>query len=436
MSHDPFAFDDEDEDDRTVLRPGTPATPQRPAAASRQPEAPGSLLPPQGGINPLEKAASRLLPLMLAIRHSASHPDPGQLRNRLIRELQLFKQQALPILGDQKKVTQASYILCTALDDAAMNTPWAHQANWSQHNLLSTFHNEVIGGERFFALLKRLGRDPDENIELLELMYLCLALGYEGSYRIAQNGQNTLVRIRNWLYEIIREVRGNPERALSLHWQGSGVQPSRLPKMTVVWVVAAAALTVCSLSYLGFRHMLGRESDAAIATLYEARTAPLQISTVAPPALPPASSTTTADTLTLTRLLQARIDEGRVEVLDSFNEGRVRLLDDNLFASGRAELDPSLLPLLQQVAEAMNRFRGDILITGHSDNVPMRSSRFASNLALSRARADSVAEAMRAIIDDAQRLSAEGRGSLEPIADNATPEGRARNRRVEITLFY
>lgn len=434
MNEDPFAFDEDD--DRTVLRPGGHAGKPMGAenvSAGRQNVA---RLPPMGGINPLEQAASRLLPLMLGIRHSSTHPNPEQLRNRLIRELNEFKQAALPILGDQKKVTQASYVMCTALDDAAMNTPWGHQANWSQHNLLSTFHNEVIGGDRFFALLKGLGKNPRENIELLELMYLCLSLGYEGSYRIARNGQNTLAKVRTWLYDIIRDVRDTPDSRLSLHWQGSGVQESRLPKLTIIWVAAAAALAIASLSYIGYRYTLGASSDSAIASFYGSRPQPLQISTVVPPPAPPASSSSAGQSITLTQLLQGQIDLNLVEVDDSFNEGRVRILGDNLFASGRTELNPDLEPLVRTIAEAMQQFSGAIVVTGHSDNVPIRSGRFASNLELSRARAESVAQGMAAELDDPGRLSAEGRGSLEPIGENSTASGRARNRRVEVSIFY
>ncbi len=438
MSKDPFAFDDED--DRTVLRPGGRAGTHQGNAASPASPAVGTPraapLPPMGGINPLERAASRLLPLMLGIRHSSTHPDPEQLRNRLIRELHEFKQAALGILGDQKKVTQASYVMCTALDDAVMNTPWGHQANWSQHNLLSTFHNEVIGGDRFFVLLKGLGKNPRDNIDLLELMYLCLSLGYEGSYRIAQNGQNTLAKVRAWLYDIIRDVRDSPDNRLSLQWQGSGVKESRLPRSTVIWVAAAGALAICSLSYIGYRYALGAGSDSAIASFYGIQPEPLQVSTVVPPPAPPASSSTAAQSITLTQLLQGQIDLGLVEVDDSFNEGRVRILGDNLFASGRSELNAELEPLVRAIAEAMQQFRGAIVVTGHSDNVPIRSGRFASNLELSRARAESVAQHMAPVLDEPARLSAEGRGSLEPIADNASASGRARNRRVEVSIFY
>ncbi|NND91250.1 MAG: type VI secretion system protein TssL [Granulosicoccus sp.] len=433
MTDDPFAFDD---DDRTVLRPGAGSRAQAPASAAGGNRHRQQALPPLGGINPLEKAASRLLPLLLTIRHSTTHPNPDQLRNRLIQELNDFKQAAHRILNDQKKVTQASYVMCTVLDEAAMNTPWGHQANWSQHNLLATFHNEVIGGERFFALLKGLGKNPKENIDLLELMYVCLSLGYEGTYRIAQNGQATLAKVRLWLYEIISSARPTAETGLSLHWQGSGVQESKLPKLTVLWVLAAAALAASSLIYIGYRYSLGSRSDEAIAAFFQIEAEPLLINSVAPPAAPPASSSTSEQVVTLEKLLQPQIDLGLLEVDDSFNEGKVRIVSDNLFASGRTELNPELEQLVQSIAQAMDQFSGSILVTGHSDNIPIRSGRFASNLELSQARAQSVAQRMATSLRDPTRLSAEGRGSLEPIADNGSASGRARNRRVEVSIFY
>jgi type VI secretion system protein ImpK len=442
MTDDPFAFDD---DDRTVLRPSGrsnvgagmgQAAGQAPNMAS--PRQFAHALPGLGGINQLEKAASRLLPLLLTIRNSTTHPNPEQLRNKLIQELSEFKQQAHSVLNDSKKVTQASYVMCTVLDDAAMNTPWGHQANWAQHNLLATFHNEVIGGERFFALLKGLGKNPRDNIDLLELMYVCLSLGYEGTYRIAQNGQNTLSKVRTWLYEIIVSVRSTPDKALSLHWQGSGVQESKLPKLTVLWVIGAGALALTSLVYLGYRYNLGSNSDDAIAEFFSVKAQALQVSNIALPPAPVITSTNNGVVIqtTLTQLLQPQIDLGLVQVNDSFSEGKIRILGDGLFASGRTELNANIEPLVDAIAQALDQFKGSIRVTGHSDNVPIRSGRFSSNLELSQVRAQSVADRIATALQDPQRVAGEGRGSLEPIADNTTSSGRAKNRRVEVSIFY
>ncbi|MBX4378133.1 OmpA family protein, partial [Mycobacterium tuberculosis] len=68
-------------------------------------------------------------------------------------------------------------------------------------------------------------------------------------------------------------------------------------------------------------------------------------------------------------------------------------------------------------------------------NVPIRSARFASNYELSLARAESVQKMLQAHLADPNRVKAQGRGEMDPIAPNNTPENRARNRRVEITLL-
>jgi len=248
MSKDPFDFDDED--DRTVLRPRTPPSAtrgawQEPDRASQRHASPTSI-PLLGGINSLENAASRLLPLLITIKNGKNNPDPDTLRNELIRELEAFKEKAREILEDSRQVTKASYVMCTVLDEAVMNTPWGHRSSWSQRNLLTTFHNEVAGGERFFSLLKGLGRNPRENIQLLELMYVCLSLGYEGAYRIAHNGQETLTRIRRWLYDIIQSTRERQDKALATNWRGSGVAERRLPRLTPLWVFAAGSLLLAS----------------------------------------------------------------------------------------------------------------------------------------------------------------------------------------------
>jgi len=83
----------------------------------------------------------------------------------------------------------------------------------------------------------------------------------------------------------------------------------------------------------------------------------------------------------------------------------------------------------------MNNGSGKILAAGYSDNVPIRSARFASNYELSLSRAESVQKMLQAHLADPSRVRAQGRGEMDPIAPNNTPENRARNRRVEITLL-
>ena len=86
------------------------------------------------------------------------------------------------------------------------------------------------------------------------------------------------------------------------------------------------------------------------------------------------------------------------------------------------------------MADALKQVDGKVVVTGHTDNVPTRTLRFASNWELSKERARNVTQLLSTRLGDVSRISYEGRGDTEPVAGNDTPEGRARNRRVEIVL--
>ena len=75
------------------------------------------------------------------------------------------------------------------------------------------------------------------------------------------------------------------------------------------------------------------------------------------------------------------------------------------------------------------------MVSGYTDNVPIRTARYPSNFELSKDRAEQVASILRGRGVAPQRLQAQGMGDAQPVADNKTAEGRARNRRVEVVLF-
>jgi type VI secretion system protein ImpK len=121
-------------------------------------------------------------------------------------------------------------------------------------------------------------------------------------------------------------------------------------------------------------------------------------------------------------------------VRDEADQSVVTLKGDGLFASGSTEVRGRYDAVIQRVAEAMNNVSGKILVVGYSDNVPIRSARFASNYELSLARAQSVQTLLQKQLAKPSRVKAEGRGETHPLVPNTSAENRARNRRVEITL--
>ncbi|HWX46066.1 MAG TPA: flagellar motor protein MotB, partial [Solirubrobacteraceae bacterium] len=114
----------------------------------------------------------------------------------------------------------------------------------------------------------------------------------------------------------------------------------------------------------------------------------------------------------------------------------VRVLTDSLlFVSGSATLESQGDPLLSEVANLVNVDQvHPVAVEGNTDNVPIQGGTFPSNWELSTARASTVVRFLISRGVDPQRLSATGYADLRPIASNATPQGRALNRRVEIVL--
>ncbi|MEZ5560803.1 MAG: flagellar motor protein MotD [Pseudomonadales bacterium] len=105
-----------------------------------------------------------------------------------------------------------------------------------------------------------------------------------------------------------------------------------------------------------------------------------------------------------------------------------------LFAAGSAELSPAAAAVIEQTAEFLAEFDNPVTIEGYTDNVPSRSAAYPSNWELSAARAARVARALEGYGIDRERLSAVGYGENHTLATNATPEGRARNRRVVVVV--
>jgi len=112
----------------------------------------------------------------------------------------------------------------------------------------------------------------------------------------------------------------------------------------------------------------------------------------------------------------------------------VTLRGDGVFAPGSADVSPQVRATFERIGDALVKVPGPVIVAGHTDSQPIRSLRFPSNWHLSKDRAASVKALLAAQVKP-ERMTAEGRADTEPVADNATAEGRSRNRRVVITLL-
>lgn len=133
--------------------------------------------------------------------------------------------------------------------------------------------------------------------------------------------------------------------------------------------------------------------------------------------------------------LKGMIDAGQLRVATRAGRLVIQLPNDVLFDSGQTALKPAGVAALSQLAKVLGTVQGRAFqVAGHTDNVPIQTSRFRSNWELSTARAVEVVHALVTRGVAPNELSAAGYGEFDPIASNAAPDGRAKNRRIEITL--
>lgn len=429
MSQNPLSPDDSD---RTVIIPSPQGRAQAAARAGAAAPAPdvseaAAAAPAHlSGLNPLVAAANPLLDLVPQLRATLQHPDPLALRDALVRDIKAFEARARAAGVAPEAVVGARYALCTLLDEVAASTPWGSGV-WAKQSLLVLFHNENWGGEKFFLLLSKLAQNPAQNRDLLELLYICLALGFEGRYRVIDNGRSQLDTLRERLAQILRTQQGEYERELSPAWQPAAVKRHRFFAIVPLWAVFAGCGAVLLGVYLTFSWKLNAASDPLFSKIQSIKVgsdAPAK-----PVARPPAPQPR------LAQFLANEIAQGLVTVQDSVDRSVITIVGDGLFAPGSGTISTAYQPLLVRIGDELNKVPGLVRITGHTDNQPIRSVRFPSNWHLSQERAKSVLQMLASRLSAPARLSAEGRADSEPIAPNDTPANRARNRRVEITLL-
>ena len=453
----------EEDTDRTVIRPAPGG--RRPAAApaaaagfgtaSAFPAATAApavapLATGEGaekltfGGSALLAAAAPLLQLLARLRNTANQPDAADLRERATRELRSFETVGREAGVPVEQLRPAHYALCASLDDVVLNTPWGSTGVWDQRSLVSTFHQEVRSGERFFDLLGQMKANPGSFLPVLELMYLCLSLGFMGRYRLAPRGPGEIEKLREDLYTIILRQRQAAETELSPQWMGATAPYKPARASLPVWVVGVAGLAVLSGLFVWFSTSLNAASDDIMARMMAAppQRMPAIIRAaivVPPPPPPPLPEPGVIDKLR--SFLKPEIDAGMVSVLGDENTPIVRIRNRGvaagapaMFGSGSAAVQPAFVGLLERIGGALKVESGSVMVLGHSDNQPIRTVQFPSNFQLSAARAEAAKAILLRTLGEPGRIKAEGRADSEPVGNNATAEGRDENRRIEVVL--
>jgi len=395
---------------REVVPPPPPPPAPTATGEARAPE-----IGPLGGLNSLIAAANPVLAVVAQIRHALRHADPTGLRASLAASVKAFEQAARAGGVREQAVPPASFALCCLVDESAAHTPWG--ASWNSQGLLSERHPGRSRAD-FALLLEQAMADPAGNLELLEFFAVCLALGYEGEPAAA------IADLRRKLHALLNAQRPAYDGQLSGKWRGVAAPLRRPPGALGPWAAACCGALLLVGEYAGFSLSLGARSDPIARDIAQLK--------IEPPA--PRAAPKPAPVPDIAARLAPEIGRGEVAVTDSAGTSTIVIRSDQLFASGSALIEPALEPIVSRIAEALDKVPGTIVVTGHTDDVPIRTARFPSNWELSTERAASVVRLMAEKLAEPKRLRAEGLADSAPLAANDSTANRARNRRVAIIL--
>ena len=388
--------------------------------------------------NAIMAHAGPVLALVASIRAGRTRPRLAQFHQSISKLIADFEQAIRPLYPTET-FQRAKYALCSTVDDIVQNLPGQGNdtAEWARRSMVVTFFQENIGGDRFWQLCEDMLAQPREHLELIELYHACLAAGFEGRFRVMPDGKRGLGEVSNRLYAALDHPRGQSQQEMVTKWRGEDAPMVKVGFWNHIALAAAIALGVLMLIYIILRLILLQTGQNAWDGLGKIQPeAPLRLSrqAVAPPI---------ADSGQRARLhafLAPEIAQGLVVVEADAKTVRIRTTTGQLFTSGSDQLADGRDALFKRIAQAINEelavhnVPGPVIIEGHADSDRVSSLSFPDNLALSQARAETVAGMARGILSDPSRVKVEAFGDTQPIASNETSAGKTKNRRVEVVI--
>jgi len=218
-------------------------------------------------INPLADAAMPLFGLVMRLRQLQEFNDINALYDTVRDQIAAIDEEVRQLGYDGAIQLAYRYALCSFIDDAVLATPWGAHSPWTERSLLSTFHNETWGGEKFFTVLSRMQTDPEKYRDVLEFKYLCLCLGFKGKYGKQHDQAEALNAIIAGLHHTLRPLRGDAPEQLTDARANIASRSYRIGRQWPLWAPWAVALVLLCGIFALFATSLGNTTNLVLHSL-------------------------------------------------------------------------------------------------------------------------------------------------------------------------
>lgn len=165
-------------------------------------------------INPIVSAAALLLDVVVRPIQIENKTDAKKIKQFFIKNIENFEFQLKEGGFRVLTILMAKHLICHFIDEMILLQPWAMTYSWQDESLSWHFAHKKLANEDFFMILERILKQDAFDLNILELGYVCLSLGFQGKYRYLNNGQAKLIAFSDNIYDAIRKKRGDYSRQL------------------------------------------------------------------------------------------------------------------------------------------------------------------------------------------------------------------------------
>lgn len=224
---------------------------------------------PLRGDNPnlLIDVATPLFGLALRVKQLSECASIANIYHQVVKEVTAIEMELSENGYEHSVIMAYRYVLCAFLDESVMGTSWGAKSIWAQHSLLSRFHDETWGGEKVFSILTRLENDPVRYKDLLEFIFHCLNLGFEGKYKVISNGFAERERVIIKLHELLKSLNDSEPSSLSKATEHVVHSKYKLGRQIPVWSVFAMFFLGLCVVFSGYLYVLNNKSADVLTQL-------------------------------------------------------------------------------------------------------------------------------------------------------------------------
>ncbi len=190
----------------------------------------------------LSEICSDCFTLILQLRRTSEFGDQKVLKDRILSLLNRVERRAKEAKINSEQVQFAIFALVAFLDETIISSEWSQKNDWLAKPLQLEYYNRYDAGEEFFNKLDELCSGPHFKSSVLEVYYLCLALGFKGKYRFQE--RDKIQKIKEETYDALRNIKGRSVDVLSPHGHRKDDIAHVVTNKIPIWIIVISAIAL------------------------------------------------------------------------------------------------------------------------------------------------------------------------------------------------